>query len=95
MNVEQENSRASESQPTEIYETSQYSADAWGQPPVSLWAFTVTGNVLHGQLTGGPYVHTIVVPPAAPPEPRLGDELQAWDKLSDEALLGFERQLEQ
>lgn len=62
----------------------------WAQPPASMYVFLVEGGILHGQLTSGAYwlssgSSLIESPPLA-----LAEELEAWERASDEALRNFE-----
>jgi len=71
--------------------------DRWGQPPASQYVFTLVGDTLHGQLISG--TEEVHVPSRSLEylpiiDPQLDMEFQAWDMLSDEALMNFERELD-
>lgn len=90
--------------PTAIDETQLLDAlgecgDQWGQPPASHYAFSVEGNVVRGNLI--PNTITSSFHPSAnltsshgyflveTAEPIVDTELDAWDTLSDEALMAL------
>lgn len=60
----------------------------WGQPPASYYSFIVLGNTLRGQPVSD--IREAYLPSH---DIALDDELQAWDALSDEALMCFEQEL--
>jgi hypothetical protein len=69
----------------------------WGQPPASHYVFIVVGDTLRGQPISDIkeiYVssHHMEYPPVI--ESQLDREFQAWDMLSDEALVSFEQELD-
>ena len=62
----------------------------------SYYAFIIEGNAMHDQLTAsieGIYVISQPVEYLSDIDSQLDLEFQAWDILSDEALINFEREL--
>ena len=69
----------------------------WGQPPASHYVFTVVGDTLRGQpISDIKEVHVSSHRMGHPPvvESQLDEEFQAWDILSDKALMNFEQELD-
>jgi hypothetical protein len=69
----------------------------WGQPPASHYVFIVVGDTLRGQPISndrGVYVSSYHGECLPVIESQLDEEFQAWDILSDEALVNFERDLD-
>ena len=67
----------------------------WGQPPASHYVFIVVGDTLRGQPISDikevcVASHRMGYPPVV--ESQLDEEFQAWDMLSDEALMNFEQE---
>lgn len=71
---------------SEPFESSEY----WGQPPVSHYNVEFRENVLHGE-----FVNVVCIPFEIESvsqeilDPKLREELEAWEMASDEALKNF------
>ena len=75
-----------------VYVTSAPRDSEWGQPSASYYVFVTDGSRMHGELVSDIYM------PSPPSETltsasRLAFEFEAWDALSDEALMHFEQEL--
>jgi hypothetical protein len=83
-------------EPSGLYMTSESKRSAWGQPPISHYVFTVVDGALHGQLVSqeSDVYASLSAECLFVVEPQLDLEFQAWDTLSDEALIDFEQQLD-
>jgi len=71
--------------------------EEWGQPPARCYVFKVINGVLQGQLVCEPKEGYLVSSSQATDsgsELTLGQEFEAWDLLSDDAWISFERSLE-
>jgi hypothetical protein len=73
-----------------VYVTSEPQDSKWGQPAAVHYRFIADGNRLFGESS--------YVKQSSPEVPfkrsLLKEELEAWDELSDEALLNFEASLD-
>ena len=69
-----------------------YVAESWGQPPVGLLFAVRSGNQVYWQRLSGIQYCSSSVATVLPVCPREAD-LEAWDSLSDEALINFETEL--
>ena len=78
-----------------VYATSepQDESERWGQLAASKYVFWIEGHALRGTLVSGVY-YSIQSAQTADHKSALAAELEAWDSLSDEALLSFEETLE-
>jgi hypothetical protein len=75
----------------EVYVTSGPTQSEWLQPPASLHVVSEDNTLGLGQLI------SLGWQPSSDrgDDPELEDELQAWDQLSDSALVEFERALDE
>lgn len=78
-----------------VYITSEPAEDRWGQPSASKYVFWIEGTKVRGTLLSGVYISQYSSEGTHPnASSTLAKDTEAWDMLSDEALLDFEASLE-